>query len=368
MKHRLSLAAFVLACAAARAQDSLAVTFNGDVWYLDTLIPRMTRLNAIPNPLGQNALARDSNGIFWSTARGSTAPFFLTRIDPITGVATNTWSIPDVRGLAAGPGTDLYMVHEAPPPQTIDILSRIDTLTGIITQIGPTGFTGLQALAGLGGILFAWDINLGLITIDPRTGIGIDPYPGVAGPAMQTVWAQPDGRLFGAAGSTVYVIDISSGNVVPIGAVGVGFDIRGAESFGGFSAPVGTGCAGAAGAVVMSVRGLLTGFGRIETVSANHAPNVPGVLLLGFSTSLWGTIPLPLFLDPIFGTVNCNLYVSIDVTQPAITSSGSSATLGFQTNLTMAARGLTVYAQHLCLEPVPGGLSLSNAARIQIAP
>ena len=368
MKLRFPFAMFVLACAAARAQDSLAVTFNGDVWYLDTVTPRLTRLNAIPNPLGQNALARDANGVFWSTARGAASPFFLTRIDPITGIATNTFPIPDVRGLAAAGGTQLYMVHEAPLPQNIDILSRIDTMTGIITQIGPTGFTGLQALAGLGTLLFAWDINLGLITIDPRTGIGTDVDPAVGGPMMQTLWAQPDGRLFGASGSTLYSIDINHGNVAMVGAVGIGFDIRGAESFGGFSAPVGNGCAGAGGAVVMSVNGLLTGYGHIDTLSRNHAPNVPGLLILGFSTSSMNGIPLPLLLDPIFGTVNCNLYVSMDIIQAATTSSGASATLGFRTDLSMVARGLTVYAQHLCLEPVPGGLSLSNAARILIAP
>ena len=363
----LPAALFLLACAVVHAQDSLAVTFNGDVWYLDSVIPRLTRLNAIPNPSGQNALARDASGTFWST-RGVSSPFFLTRIDPITGVATTTFPIPDVRGLAAAGGTQLYMVHEATLPQTIDILSRIDTLTGIVTQIGPTGFTGLQALAGLGTLLFAWDINLGLITIDPRTGIGTDVNPGLGGPAIQTLWAQPDGRLFGAAGSTIYVIDISSGLAVQTGLVGVGFDVRGVESFGGFSAPIGTGCVGAAGAVVMSVSGLLTGFGRIDTVSRNHAPNVPGLLLLGFSTSNWSGIPLPLFLDPLFGTIHCNLYVSADIIQTAVTSAAAPATLGFQTNLSMVARGLTVYAQHACLEPVAGGLSLSNAARIQIAP
>jgi hypothetical protein len=80
-----------------------------------------------------------------------------------------------------------------------------------------------------------------------------------------------------------------------------------------------------------------------------------------------GGIPLPLRLDPFLGTVNCNLYVSMDFTQAAITSSGSPATLGFTTTLSMAARGATLFAQHACLEPVPGGLSLSNAARIQIA-
>ena len=118
----------------------------------------------------------------------------------------------------------------------------------------------------------------------------------------------------------------------------------------------------------MSVSGLLTGFGRIETVSTNHAANASGVLILGFSNSSMGGFALPLLLDPILGTVNCNLYVSIDITQAAITSSATPATLGFRTDLPMAARGLTVYAQHACLEPVPGGLSLSNAARIQVAP
>jgi hypothetical protein len=184
------------------------------------------------------------------------------------------------------------------------------------------------------------------------------------------LWAQPDGRLFGASGGTtqLYAIDIGTGNAVGVGGLGSNFDLRGVESFGGFSAPLGTGCAGAAGTVVMSVGGMLTNFGRITTLSRNHAPNAIGVQVLGFSSTSMGGIPLPLLLDPILGTVNCNLYVSMDLTQAATTSSGTPATLGFQTNLPMAARGVTLFAQHACFEPVPGGLSLSNAARIQIAP
>jgi hypothetical protein len=366
MNPRLLLATTLLAGAAARAQDSLAVAFNGGVYYLDTVTPRITSI-PVPGLIGQNALARDANGVFWSTSRVGTT-FFLTRVDPATGIATTVHSAPDVRGLAAAGGTELYLVHEPPLPQTIDVFARIDTVTGNVTVVGPTGLTGLQALAGLGGVLFAWDINLGLIRIDPRTGVGTDVNPGLAGPAMQTVWAQPDGRLFGSAGATLYAIDIGSGTAVPVGSLGSSFDLRGIESFGGFSAPLGTGCAGAGGQVVLAVGGMLTGFGRIQTTSRNHAPGVPGVLILGLSSSSTGGIPLPLLLDPILGTVGCRLYASLDVTQTAVTSSGSPATLGFTTNLSMVARGLTLYAQHACLEPVPGGLSMSNAAQIQIAP
>jgi hypothetical protein len=365
---RSPLAAAVLACAAAHAQDSLAVAFNGGVYHLDTTIPRITSLGGT-GLIGHNALARDASGNFWSTNRANSS-FSLVRIDPATGTATVRFPIPDARGLAAAGGTELYLVHEPPLPQTIDIFARVDTLTGTVTEIGPTGFTGLQGLAGLGNLLFAWDINLGLITIDPRTGIGTDVNPGLGGPLLQTLWAQPDGRLFGASGGTtqLYAIDIGTGNAVGVGGLGSNFDLRGVESFGGFSAPLGTGCAGAAGTVVMSVGGMLTNFGRITTLSRNHAPNAIGVQVLGFSSTSMGGIPLPLLLDPILGTVNCNLYVSMDLTQAATTSSGTPATLGFQTNLPMAARGVTLFAQHACFEPVPGGLSLSNAARIQIAP
>jgi hypothetical protein len=58
----------------------------------------------------------------------------------------------------------------------------------------------------------------------------------------------------------------------------------------------------------------------------------------------------------------------MDIMQAVITSNGTSRMLGFTTNLSMVAGGLTVYAQQACFEPVPGGLSLSNAAPIQIAP
>lgn len=368
MNLRPVLATFALACAAVPAQDCLAVAFNGNVFYLHTTIPRISFAPGL-GLIGQNALARDADGVFWSTSRVGTT-FFLTRIDPALGTATQVYSIPDVRGLAAASGTELYMVHEPPLPGTIDVLSRIDTLTGNVTEIGPTGFTGLQGLAGLGGVLYAWDITLGLIVLDPRTGHGTDVNPGVGGPpGLQTLWAQPDGRLFAGGGNptNLFALDIGTGTAVPAGGLGSNFDLRGIESFGGFSAPIGTGCAGTGGQVVMSVGGMLTGFGRITTTSGNHTANVPGVLILGFSTTSMGGIPLPLLLDPIFGTVGCNLYVSMDITQGTITSAGTPATLGFTVPLSSVARGVTVYAQHACFEPVPGGLSLSNAAQIQIA-
>lgn len=367
MTLRSPFAVLTLACASLGAQDSLAVAFNGSVYHLDTATPRITSL-PVAGLIGQNALARDANGVFWSTSRVGTS-YFLTRLDPATGIATVVHPLPDARGLAAGPAADLYMVHEPPLPQTIDMFARIDTSTGNVTAIGPTGFTGLQALVVSGSSVFAWDITLGLIAIDPRTGIGTDVNPGVAGPALQTLWLQPDGRVFGATGggTTLYTIDTTTGTATATGSLGSNFDLRGIESFGGFAAPVGTGCGGAGGQIVMSTGGMLTGFGRLTTTSRNHAANAPGVLILGASSSSSGGIALPFLLDPLLGTVGCNLYVSIDVTQTGLTSAGTPATLAFTVNLSMAARGARLFAQHACLEPVTGGLSMSNAAQIQIA-
>jgi hypothetical protein len=369
MNHLL-LAALALSTAALPCQDSLAVSWTGDVYYLDTTVPRATRLTAIPGPIGQNALALDSNGVFWSTRGTTIGSYFLTSIDPITGVATQRFPMPDIRGLTSAGNGQLFAVQEAPLPQTSDILSRIDTLTGSVTQIGPTGFTSLQGLAFVNGGLYAWDISQGLVILDPNTGLGTDVAPGVGGPTIQTLSAAVDGRLLGGGGgpNQLYAIDLSAGTTVGLGAMTGAVDIRGIESFGGSHFGFGTGCLGSFGTVTMSVRGLLTGFGNFTTTSTNHAGNAIGVQIIGFSRTTSGGMPLPLLLDPMLGTIGCRLLVSTDITRFAFTSAATPATLGFPLNLNSVAAGLLLHVQHACFEPVAGGMSFSNAAQVQIAP
>jgi hypothetical protein len=369
MQLQSLLASILLLGASTRAQDSYAVSFDGRIYYVDTTVPSATVIGS--GLIGQNALGR-ANGEFWSTSRAGTS-FFLTRLDFFAGTATVVWPAPDIRGLASAGGHELFAVHEPLPGQTSDTLSRIDTMTGNITHIGPTGFSSIQALTVLGGMMFAWDLTQGLLTIDPNTGVATDVDPSRVGPGMQTLSAAADGRLLGAggasaSGSTLYAIDIGTGTTVSIGTINGGFDIRGLEAHGGFSFPISNGCAGAAGQVTMSVTGMLTGNGQIVTTSRPHAPQVPGLLVLGLSSGSSGGSFLPILLDPILGTSGCTLFVSPDVTVFNMTSAGANAFLSIGMPLSMAARGVTVYAQHACFEPVPGGLSLSNAAQILIAP
>ena len=91
-----------------------------------------------------------------------------------------------------------------------------------------------------------------------------------------------------------------------------------------------------------------------------------GVMVLGLSRSLHGSgAPLPLLLDPFFGTANCFLHVRDDLFLAGI--GGPNPTdIAISLQLAAGVSGLTFYAQHACLEPVAGGLSWSNGLALRV--
>lgn len=367
---RTPLASLALGCAfalPALAQDMIAVGWGGTLHALDSYTGAVTSLGA--GLFGQNAIARDGLGGLIATTRTQALPYVydLTRIDPATLAVTPLLaSSVDVRAFASTGNPVLYAVVNA-PTGTADSFALVDTLTLTTTIVGPTGFGTIQALALKDGTLYAWDLNLGLLTIDPTTGAATDLFPttGAGGANLQWLAVRGDGALVGG-NQTLYSVDLTTG-VAAVIAGGLP-DLRGAEPWQSHVHAFGTGCAATSGTATLA--GALTpGPGAGLTLqSTNHAPNAIGLTLIGFSNTTFGGLPLPLLLDPIFGTTNCSAYLSADISVAGITSAVAPATLSFQLTPPPLADVFTFFAQHLVLEAVPGGLSLSNAVVVQLGP
>lgn len=366
-----------LVAATASAQDLLGVSWAGAVVRIDSNTGAATAVGTAQ--FGQNSLARDGNGVFWSTHRTGTSVTtwvnHYTTIDPSTGAGTVVHSnVLDIRGLASAGGTMMWGIHNtvAGSVSSIDDLVLIDMSTGLHTTVGPTGLTAVQGLALHGGVLYAWDLSQGLVILDTTTGAATDPFPGVGGPTgVQTLCSHPDGRLLLAGGSanSLYVVDTTTGGTTVVGPMTGASDIRGIEPIGGFWTPLGTPCRATFGPATLTVGGNLNPGGSFSTTSINHAPAALGVLIFGLSATSHLGLPLPQSVDPFVGTIGCNLYVSIDALLIGFTGPVGPAALSFSFTLTPAAAGAVVHVQHAVFEPTPpGGMSWSNGATITIGP
>ena len=218
------------------AQDLLGVNFAGSVYRVDSLTGAAVLLG--PGAAGQNCLARDNSGVYWSTRRTGPAlawVYDLITISPTTGAATIVYSnVPDIRGLAYAGGTQLWgIVNTVPGSVTsIDDLVLIDTATGTVTSIGPTGMAALQGLTMHQGILYSWDLNLGLVTIDPTTGLATDPFPGAGAFNGQYLCSHPDGRLIvgpGPGTAGLHAVDTTTGFTTLIAPLVGASDLRGLD-------------------------------------------------------------------------------------------------------------------------------------------
>ncbi|MFY9343439.1 MAG: hypothetical protein WAT39_13165 [Planctomycetota bacterium] len=338
------------------AQDMVAVGWMGDVRAIDSFTGSGTLIGTTPP--GCIGLARDGQGRLWTVRYPA-----LVRIDPAVPAATAVfpgfgW---DLRGLTGAGGQFLWGIAN----NFSDTLVRVDTASGAVTTIGPTIFNTIQGLAWLGGVLYGWDVQAGLVTISPLTGTATDVNPTLGGTtAIQWLAARADGRLVGGH-QGVFAIDVTTGAATPIG--GAFADLRGAAPFPSFTRAFGTACNGVHGAAVLTASLTRTPTQNLLTLqSTGHAPTAPGAVSVGLSNSFRNGVPLPLALDPLLGTQGCTLYTSLEVGCVALTSATSPATLDFQLPLPLNVDLFVCYAQHVVLEPVPGGLSFSNGAIVQI--
>jgi hypothetical protein len=373
MRHSISLCvafSFPAALANLPAQELIAVNFAGQAFAVDSTTGQ-TRTIGATGVTSCNAMARKNN-VLYATAQtgGPTGARQLVTIDPITAQASVLFPNlgVDLRGLAPKDGSnELYGIADGQP----DRLVTIDLTTGQVTTIGNTGFTGIQALDSEMSLLFlfGWDVNAGLVRIDPATGVTVDVNPslGTQGAAIQFLTRVVDDggtpRLIGG-NSALFSINVTTGAVTPIGTAGTLSDVRGAELHRGVATQFGLGCAsvGAANASLGAKGDLLAGT-TVAMNSPSHAPNSLGLLIVGFSNATYLGAPLPIDLDPLFGTSGCDLHVSADALLPVQANGAGAFAFGFPMP---AVLGGQLFFQLAALEAVPGGWSVTNGLSVQM--
>ncbi len=236
--------------------------------------------------------------------------------------------------------------------------------TGAVTVIGPTGFSGIQALDVTTAGLRAWDIGAGLLLISSQTGLATDPFPGVSGPSgLQFLATDPVTGQEYVGHSTLHTVSTLTGVTAPVLTFSGSPDLRGVEFTKSRSQLIGQPCPAANGLPFCSA---IVPFGPglpFSSLSPNHAGSAVGLQIVGFSETVYASVPLPIDLDPVFGTTGCFLHVSADFTMLSVTTPPGNMVVTL--NLPSTIAFLQFYIQHAVLEPVPGGISFSNGLRVR---
>lgn len=367
MHRLLSLFAAFVPLSALSAQDLIGVGWSGSLWAIDSNTGVGTNVGmGLP---GQNALATDDQGRLWSTTRNNATPYVygLSIVDPVTNSATEIHSATglDFRGLASTGTSQLWGIRDGSP----DSLMLLDTATGTATLVGPTGRSQIQALARHQGTLYAWDLSVGLMTVDTTTGATTDVSAAVGGAVssgtVQFLCSHGDGRLLGG-GTSLYSIDVTTGAATLIGLIAAGADIRGCEQIGGSFQTFGRACAGPFGPTTLVGSGNPAINNTIVLTSRQHSNSALGVQILGLSNTVHQGLPLPIALGPVAGFPNCFLNVSIDATFIGFTGT-STPDLVFSLFLPPIAAGMIFHVQHAVFDAVPGGTSWTNGLTVRVA-
>ncbi|MBL9079951.1 MAG: hypothetical protein JNL08_20825 [Planctomycetes bacterium] len=260
--------------------------------------------------------------------------------DLVVGGNAGIWRVPFAGGTAVPVATGLggYVTAIAFDPTNGDVIATVLTVNRVIRIDGNGAVTDVAPPFSVPGP--------NALAVDPNGDF-------VTGGGTGQVWRVPR-----AGGAPVFLAN----NTSPPNAVN-GLAVVGG---GGFGIPFGQACNGAVGPAQLTATGSYVVGATVTTTSTNHAPNALGVLVLGVSDTDWLGTPLPALLDPQLGTVGCSLWVSGDTLQAGIASAGSPAVLQYQVLLQPIIAGFRFYAQHVCLEAVPGGLSWSNGLAFRV--
>lgn len=230
MKHILTLCLSAALAAPLAAQDMIGVSWTGSVYSLDSATGSGSLIGA-SGYTQVNNMAKSPSGTLYACA-GYGVPCTVIEINPTTGAGTmvSTTTVNSVRGMSYF-GNTLYLVNDSSGTGVgLDDLYKLDPVSGVATFIGSTGFTGVQGLGAANGVLYGWDINYGLLTINPATGAATDVNASVGGTGIQNLCANASGELYGGQYS-LYKIDAMTGVSTLVGSGGYS-DLRGMEFIG----------------------------------------------------------------------------------------------------------------------------------------
>jgi hypothetical protein len=219
------------------AHSVIGVSWEGFTYRIDPLRGGFVELSR-PD-IRFNSLARDPNGNF--IAGGGGVDDSLYTINPVDGSAQLLTQIvtpgfETIRGLAFAPNGDLFAIERPWSTSTgrsVNYLYKINVDTGNATLVGETGMFGLQSLAiANDGTMYSFDLEgagLGLVTIDPVSGIGMDvnPFDDAQGSSIQSLAFSSDGSLYGVGQGAIYTVNVSDGSLSR--PVILNIDIRGIE-------------------------------------------------------------------------------------------------------------------------------------------
>lgn len=133
--------------------------------------------------------------------------------------------------------------------------------------------------------------------------------------------------------------------------------------------PFGAGCGGSAGVPLLAITGIPE-LGRSITAAATQlqsATSVPGLFVVGSSSSTWNGNTLPIDLAPA-GMNGCQLHVAFDFSDVVLGSAGS-ASRAYAVPVDPQLVGVHAYLQFFGLDATaanPAGVVATNAADVRI--
>jgi CSLREA domain-containing protein len=137
--------------------------------------------------------------------------------EPHTGVIQSLGSShvhADIEALAIDPRNGQIYAASGSDAAKKGYLYRVDRTTGALTEVGPTGFDTIDALAfrGTDHTLWGWVPGKGLVQLNLATGAG-RLIQARSGGSTALVWSDDGSRLYGTTGTTLWVYDPLTGAI-----------------------------------------------------------------------------------------------------------------------------------------------------------